>query len=58
MDSYSYIAFIPLLPLVTFVLLGLFGRKYFKNSSGAIGTVSLLAIRHPVSLYSLSLFFY
>ena len=24
-----YIAWIPLLPLVSFVLLGLFGRKYF-----------------------------
>ena len=30
-------------PLVTFVLLGLSGRKYFKNSSGIIGTSALLA---------------
>ncbi len=43
MSNYSYIVFIPLLPLVTFVVLGLFGRKYFKTSAGAIGTASLLA---------------
>ena len=43
MSDYSYIAFIPLLPLATFVLLGLFGRKYFKTFSGTIGTASLLA---------------
>ena len=43
MSNYSYIVFIPLLPLVTFIVLGLFGRKYFKTSAGAIGTASLLA---------------
>jgi NADH-quinone oxidoreductase subunit L len=43
MNHYSYIALIPLLPLATFVLLGLFGRKYFKTFSGIIGTTSLLA---------------
>ena len=37
------IALIPLLPLAGFILLGLFGRKYLKNSSGIIGTVLLLA---------------
>ena len=42
MSTYSYIALIPLLPLATFVLLGIFGRKYFKTSSGVIGTISLL----------------
>jgi NADH-quinone oxidoreductase subunit L len=31
------------LPLAGFVILGLFGRKYFKNSSGIIATVLLLA---------------
>ncbi|MEO8149209.1 MAG: NADH-quinone oxidoreductase subunit L [Bacteroidia bacterium] len=36
-----YIALIPLLPLATFVLLGLFGRKYLTASSGIIGTLSL-----------------
>ncbi len=43
MSDYSYIALIPLLPLATFVLLGLFGRKYFKTFSGTIGTASLLS---------------
>ncbi len=42
MNNYSYIALIPLLPLATFVILGLFGRKYFRTSSGIIGTTSLL----------------
>jgi NADH-quinone oxidoreductase subunit L len=43
MPNYSYILWIPLLPLATFLVLGLFGRKYFKTSSGLIGTASLLA---------------
>jgi len=43
MNHYSYIALIPLLPLATFVILGLFGRKYFKTFSGTVGTLSLLA---------------
>src|SRR5215212_2124242 len=37
----TYIALIPLLPLASFLLLGLFGRKYFKTFSGIIGTTSL-----------------
>lgn len=39
----NYLLLIPLLPLAGFVLLGLFGRKYFKNVSGLIGTLLLLA---------------
>jgi NADH-quinone oxidoreductase subunit L len=39
----NYLLLIPLLPLAGFVFLGLFGRKYFKNSSGIIGTLLLLA---------------
>ena len=39
----AYIALIPLLPLAGFLILGLFGRKYFKNSSGIIATILLLA---------------
>ena len=42
MPNITYIALIPLLPLAGFVLLGLFGRKYFKTSSGIIGTMLLL----------------
>jgi NADH-quinone oxidoreductase subunit L len=43
MSHYAYIVWIPLLPLATFLVLGVFGRKYFKNTSGFIGTASLLA---------------
>ena len=39
----TYLLLIPLLPLAGFVILGLFGRKYFKNASGIIGTLLLLA---------------
>src|SRR6187455_978965 len=42
MNYASYIALIPLLPLAGFLLLGLFGRKYFKTTSGIIGTGFLL----------------
>jgi NADH-quinone oxidoreductase subunit L len=41
MINSTYLVLIPLLPLASFVLLGLFGRKYFKTSSGIIGTTSL-----------------
>src|SRR5258705_1256423 len=37
----TYIALIPLLPLASFFILGLFGRKYFKNFSGILGTTAL-----------------
>jgi len=43
MPNSTLIALIPLLPLAGFLLLGLFGRKYFKKSSGLIGTILLLA---------------
>ncbi len=33
-----------MLPMASFVLVGLFGRKYFKNLAGVIGTIVLLAI--------------
>ena len=42
MPNATYIALIPLLPLAGFFMLGLFGRKYFKNTSGIIGTTLLL----------------
>jgi len=42
MPSAIIIALIPLLPLFTFLVLGLYGRKVFKNASGIIGTLSLL----------------
>ena len=40
-----------------FALLGLFGRKYFKNSSGTIGTISLLVIA-ALSLYTAYQYFF
>jgi NADH-quinone oxidoreductase subunit L len=43
MSNHPYIALIPLLPLASFLILGLLGRKYFRTSSGMLGTVSLLA---------------
>lgn len=51
MNYSSYIALIPLLPLAGFVLLGLFGRKYFNSSAGIIGT-GLLSISTVLSLYT------
>ena len=43
MNYQHYIFLVPLIPLATFVLLGLFGRKYFNKYSGIIGTTALLA---------------
>lgn len=37
----TLIALIPLLPLLSFVVLGLFGRKYLRESGGLLGTLSL-----------------
>ena len=42
MPNYIYIALIPLLPLAGFVVLGLFGRRYFRNFSGIMGTALTL----------------
>ncbi|HEX6171338.1 MAG TPA: NADH-quinone oxidoreductase subunit L [Chitinophagaceae bacterium] len=57
MSYASYIALIPLLPLAGFVLLGIFGRKYFKNSSGIIGT-GLLMVSAVLSLYTAYNYFF
>lgn len=43
MHNQLYILFIPLLPFAGFVLLGLFGKKYFNKSSGVIASLLLLA---------------
>lgn len=42
MLSTSLIALIPLLPLLSFVLIALVGRKYFPTFCGALATLSLL----------------
>jgi len=57
MSYSSYIALIPLLPLAGFVLLGLFGRKYLKHSSGIIGT-GLLLVSTVLSLYTAYKYFF
>src|SRR6187551_1124939 len=57
MNYASYIALVPLLPLVGFLLLGIFGRKYFKNSSGIIGT-GLLLVSAVLSLYTAYNYFF
>src|SRR5215510_11896468 len=53
----SYIALIPLLPLVAFLLLGLFGKKYFRQSSGIIATLLLLASA-ALSIYTAYNYFF
>ncbi len=51
MPNVTYIALIPLLPLAGFLLLGVFGRKYFKATSGIIGT-TLLLISAALAIYT------
>ncbi|MBL0181432.1 MAG: NADH-quinone oxidoreductase subunit L [Chitinophagaceae bacterium] len=51
MPNATYIALIPLLPLAGFIMLGIFGRKYFKNTSGIIGT-TLLLVSTGLALYT------
>ncbi|HEY1115011.1 MAG TPA: NADH-quinone oxidoreductase subunit L [Chitinophagaceae bacterium] len=51
MPNAILIALIPLLPLASFLLLGLYGRKVFKNAAGIIGTLSLLTAT-VLSLYT------
>lgn len=51
MNQVFQIALIPLLPLAGFVLLGLFGNKYFKKSSGVIAAL-LLLVSCVLSVYT------
>src|SRR5687768_4175074 len=57
MQYSDYIILIPLLPFASFVLLGLFGRKYLKQSSGIIGT-GLLLISTALSIYAAYNYFF
>lgn len=41
MTNVLQIALIPLLPLISFLVLGLFGKNSFKSTGGIIGTLSL-----------------
>ncbi|MBS1948215.1 MAG: NADH-quinone oxidoreductase subunit L [Bacteroidetes bacterium] len=57
MPNTTFIILILLLPLVSFVLLGLFGRKYIKAGSGIIATILLLAT-FLVSIYTACHYFF
>ena len=57
MSPYYFILFIPLLPLLVFFMLGLFGRKYIGTSSGMTGVISLL-ITTLLSLYTAYQYFF
>src|SRR4051812_44755786 len=43
MPGALYIMLIPLLPMASFMLLGVFGRKYLNRISGIIGTSAMVA---------------
>lgn len=51
MPNATYITLILLLPLAGFLMLGIFGRKYFKGTSGVIGT-TLMLISAGLALYT------
>ena len=56
--SYSqYIALIPLLPLAGFLLLGLSGKKYFRQSAGIVATL-LLLVSAILSIYTAYHYFF
>lgn len=57
MSYSSYIALIPLLPLASFLLLGLFGKKLLKNFSGIIGCFVLL-VTTALALYTAYQYFF
>ncbi|HET6992911.1 MAG TPA: NADH-quinone oxidoreductase subunit L [Bacteroidia bacterium] len=51
------IALVPLMPFAVFLLTGLFGRKYLKNFSGILGTLSLL-VGFVISIYTAYEYFF
>ncbi len=57
MNVYNYAPLIPLLPLAGFILLGIFGRTFFKNSSGIIAC-GLLLISTVLSLQTAYEYFF
>lgn len=56
MNYASYIALIPLLPLISFLILGLGGKNRFKQSAGWIATF-LLGLAAVLALYTAYQFF-
>ncbi|MCZ2460212.1 MAG: NADH-quinone oxidoreductase subunit L [Chitinophagales bacterium] len=57
MNYADYIAWIPLLPLAGFVLLGLFGKRFFKQYSGIIG-VFILLVSAALAFYTAYIYFF
>lgn len=57
MSNALQIALIPLLPLAAFVILGLFGKKYFNRSAGIIATF-LLASSAALAFYTAYQYFF
>ena len=57
MNGYEHTVWILLLPLIGFVLLGLFGKKYFNKSAGIIGT-ALLTISAALALLTAYQYFF
>jgi NADH-quinone oxidoreductase subunit L len=57
MSHYFFVVLVPLLPLVSFCILGLFGRKYIKTFSGTVGVISLF-ISALLSLYTAYQYFF
>ena len=57
MTNATYIALIPLLPLAAFLMLGLFGRSFFKNTSGIIAT-TLMLIAAGLAVYAAYEYFF
>ena len=51
MPNATFIPLIILLPLAGFLMLGIYGRKYFQNTSGIIGT-TLMLISTCLALYT------
>jgi len=57
MSPYFFVLFIPLLPLISFFTLGIFGRKYIQGISGTLCIISLL-ITTLLSLYTAYHYFF
>ena len=57
MNYSSYILLIPLLPLLGFVVLGIYGKKYFNKTAGLIATLFLLTST-LLSLYTAYHYFF
>lgn len=57
MPANAYLILILVLPFGSFVLLGLFGRKYIKNFSGIIGNLSIFAVT-MLSFYTAWIYFF